>query len=323
MRPIAATLALSPLVLSLCAAAWAQQYPTKAVRIVVPAGPGSATDVRARFIADKLTPVLGQSVVVENRAGGGGSIGTEAVVKAAPDGYSLALSHQGTIAINPHLYPKLGYDTLTDLAHVTRISLNPLMMAVSPSLGARTLAEVVKLAKEKPGQMNYGSPGSGTPPHMATELLKRAAGIEAAHIPFKSGAAALTELMAGRLAFTLDSIAVQAPAVKGGKVRAVAVTGPRRLAAWPDVPTVTEAGVPGYEYLSWMGISAPGATPRPVVMRLNADLRRVLATGESREWFGAQGAEPGNDTPEEFLAYVREEHTKWGRVVREAGIKAD
>jgi tripartite-type tricarboxylate transporter receptor subunit TctC len=320
MRTMTATLVL----LLTCAASWAQQtYPSKPVRIVVPAGPGSATDVRGRWIAEKLTPVLGQSVVVENRAGGGGSIGTEAVVKAAPDGYSLALSHQGTIAINPHLYPNLGYDTIKDLAHVTRISLNPLMMAASPSLGARSLTEIVKLAKEKPGQLNYGSPGSGTPPHMATELLKRAAGIEAAHIPFKSGAAALTELMAGRLAFTLDSIAVQAPAVKGGKVRAIAVTGPRRLAAWPDVPTVAEAGVQGYEYLSWMGISAPAATPRPVVQRLNADLRRVLATSEARDWFGAQGAEPGNDTPDEFLAYVREEHAKWGRVVREAGIKAD
>ena len=319
MRLIASTLVF----LFFCTTCWAQAYPSKAVRIVVPAGAGSATDVRARWMADKLTPVLGQGVVVENRAGGGGSIGTEAVVKAAPDGYTLALSHQGTIAINPHLYPNLGYDTLTDLAHITRISANPVMLAASPSLGAQTLVELLKIARAKPGQLNYGSPGSGTPPHMASELFNRAAGIQVTHVPFKSGATALTELMTGRLAYTMDSIAVQGPQVKGGKIKAIAVTGTRRLASWPDVPTVAEAGLPGYEYLSWMGISAPGATPRDLVQKLNTDIRRVLATNEAREWFGGQGAEPGNDTPEEVLAIVRAEHAKWGRVVRESGIKAD
>ncbi|MSQ51397.1 MAG: tripartite tricarboxylate transporter substrate binding protein [Betaproteobacteria bacterium] len=318
MRVLASILALQ--FLSPC---WAQSFPSKAVRIVVPAGSGSATDVRARWIADKLTPVLGQGVVVENRAGGGGGIGTEAVVRAAPDGYTLALSHQGTIAINPHLYANLGYDTLTDLLHITRISANPVMLATGPSLGVQTLAEFLKIARGKPGQLNYGSPGSGTPPHMASELFNRAAGIQVTHVPFKSGATALTELMAGRLAYTMDSIAVLGPQAKGGKIRAIAVTGTRRLASWPDVPTMAEAGLPGYEYLSWMGISAPAGTPRDLVMKLNTDLRRVLATNDAREWFGAQGAEPGNDTPEEFLAFVRGEHAKWGRVVRESGIKAD
>ena len=302
---------------------WAQSYPVKPVRIVVPAGAGSATDVRARWVADKLTPVLGQAVVVEDRAGGGGSIGTEAVVRAAPDGYTLSLSHQGTIAINPHLYPNLGYDTITDLAHITRITANPIMLAVGNGLGARTLGDLLRIARDKSTQVNFGSPGSGTPPHMASELFNRAAGFQGTHVPFKSGAAALTELMAGRLTYTMDSIAVQGPAAKSGKITPIAVTGLRRLPSWPDVPTVAEAGVPGYEYLSWMGISAPANTPRDIVMKLNTDIRRVMATPESREWLAGQGAEPGNDTPEEFLAYIKVEHAKWGRVVREAGIKAD
>ncbi len=319
MRTLVSTLILS-LASSFC---WAQSFPIKPIRIVVPAGPGSATDVRGRWLADKLTPVVGQTVVVENRAGGGGGIGLEAVVRAAPDGYTLALSHQGVVAINPHLYAKLGYDTLTELAHITRISANPLMLSTSTTSGARTLAELLKIAREKAGQLNYGSPGSGTPPHMATELFNRAAGIQVTHVPFKSGGAAMAELIAGRLAFVMDSIAVHAPQVKGGKLIALAVTGSKRLAAWPDVPTVAEAGLPGYEYLSWMGISAPAATPRDVVQKLNGDIRRVLATSEARDWLGAQGAEPGNDTPEEFLAYIRLEHAKWGRVVRESGIKAD
>jgi tripartite-type tricarboxylate transporter receptor subunit TctC len=322
-NPIALRLCITAVYAALtCQMASAQTFPSKPVRIVVPAGAGSATDVRARWIADKLTPVLGQGVVVENRAGGGGVIGTEAVARAAADGYTLSLSHQGTIAINPHLYPSMGFDTLKDLSHITRISANPLMLAVNTQ-GPQTLGDLLKQARAKSGQTNYGSPGSGTPPHMASELFNRSAGIEATHVPFKSGASALTELMAGRLTYTLDSIAVQGPQAKAGKIRAIAVTGSRRLAAWPDVPTVAEAGLPGYEYLSWMGISAPGGTPRDVVMKLNTDLRRVLATGEARDWFGAQGAEPGNDTPEEFLAFIRIEHAKWGKVVKESGIKAD
>jgi len=317
------TVSVLVLVSMLNAGAIAQSYPSKPVRIVVPAGAGSATDVRARWLADKLTPALGQSVVVDNRGGGGGTIGTEAVVKAPPDGYTLALSHQGTIAINPHLYPNMGFDTLKDMLHVTRISANPLMVSSSPALGARTLPEFLKIAREKQGQLAYGSPGSGTPPHMAAELFNRAGGIKATHVPFKSGATALTEMMAGRLAYALDSIAVHAPQAKAGKIIPLAVTGLKRLSAWPDVPTVAEAGIPGFEYLSWMGISAPAATPRDIVQRLNADIRRVIATPESRQWLMGQGAEPGNDTPEEFLAYVRIEHARWEKVVRESGIKAD
>lgn len=301
----------------------AQSYPAKPLKIVVPSGPGASTDVRARWLADKLPPFFGQSVVVENRAGGGGTIGTEAVVKSPPDGYTISLSHQGTLTINPHLYPKSGFDTLTDLVHITRITANPMMLAANPGIGTKSLGDFLKYARSNAGSVNFGTPGSGTPPHMVSELFLRASNLAGTHVPFKSGGAAVTELMAGRLSFIIESIAVLGPFARGGKVVPLAVTGNRRMSTWPDVPTIAEAGVPGFEYFSWMGVSAPANTPRDIVMKLNGDVRKAMSTPETREWLLGQGAEPGNDTPEEFLAYIRVEHARWGRVVREAGIKAD
>ncbi len=302
---------------------WAQSYPSKPLKIIVPAGPGASTDVRARWLADKLPPFFGQSVVVEDRAGGGGTIGTEAVVKSPPDGYTISLSHQGTLTINPHLYPNAGFDTLTDLVHITRITSNPMMLAVNAGMGAKSLGDFLKVARANPGNINYGSPGSGTPPHMVSELFLRAANLSGTHVPFKAGGAAVTELIAGRLSYIIESVAILGPVAKGGKVVPLAVTGSKRMSTWPDVPTVAEAGLPGFEYLSWMGVSAPANTPRDIVMKLNADVRKAMGTQETRDWLLGQGAEPGNDTPEEFLAYVKVEHARWGRVIREAGIKAD
>ena len=305
------------------APAVAQTYPSKPVRLIVPAPPGAAADIRARWIAEKLSPMLGQPIIVDNRAGAGGAIGTEAAAKSAADGYTILLVHQGTMAVNPHVYAKLGYDPLIDFAPITRLSLGPLLLAVNASLPVQSVADLVRLAKQKPGQINFGSPGNGTPPHLAGELFKHMAGIDVTHIPYKGGAQALTDLVAGQIAFSMDNLAVQLPQVKAGRIRAIATTGAQRIAALPEVPTVAEAGVPDYEYLAWMGIAAPAATPRAIVARLNFDIVTILSTPAARDWLSAQGNVPGGDTPEQFAAFIKSEHAKLGRIVREAGIKAD
>ena len=305
------------------APALAQTYPSKPVRLIVPGLPGAATDIRARWIAEKLSPMLGQPIIVDNRAGAGGAIGTEAAAKSAADGYTILLVHQGTMAVNPHVYAKLGYDPLIDFAPITRLSLGPLLLAVNASLPVQSVADLVRLAKQKPGQINFGSPGNGTPPHLAGELFKHMAGIDVTHIPYKGGAQALTDLVAGQIAFSMDNLAVQLPQVKAGRIRAIATTGAQRIAALPEVPTVAEAGVPDYEYLAWMGIAAPAATPRAIVARLNFDIVTILSTPAAHDWLSAQGNVPGGDTPEQFAAFIKSEHAKLGRIVREAGIKAD
>ena len=305
------------------APALAQTYPSKPVRLIVPGPPGTAADIRARWIAEKLSPMLGQPIIVDNRAGAGGAIGTEAAAKSAADGYTILLVHQGTMAVNPHVYAKLGYDPLIDFAPITRLSLGPLLLAVNASLPVQSVADLVRLAKQKPGQINFGSPGNGTPPHLAGELFKHMAGIDVTHIPYKGGAQALTDLVAGQIAFSMDNLAVQLPQVKAGRIRAIATTGAQRIAALPEVPTVAEAGVRDYEYLAWMGIAAPAATPRAIVARLNFDIVTILSTPAARDWLSAQGNVPGGDTPEQFAAFIKSEHAKLGRIVREAGIKAD
>lgn len=305
------------------ALALAQPYPAKPVRLVVAGPPGSVTDVRARWLSEKLTPVLGQPLVVDNRPGAGGNVGSAHAAKSAADGYTILVVHQGTLAINPHVYDNLGYDPLADLAPITRIASNPLILAVHPSVPVSSTAELIALAKEKPGQLNYGSPGNGTPPHMAGELFKRMAGIEVAHVPYRGGAPALADLVAGRLAYTIEGPVIQLPQVKAGRLRVLAVSSAQRVAALPEVPTISESGVPGYEYVAWVGIAAPAATPRAIVAKLHADAAAVLRAPESREYFAGHGAEPGGETPEAFAAFIRAEHAKWGQVVREAGIKPE
>jgi tripartite-type tricarboxylate transporter receptor subunit TctC len=325
MSRLASLLALGVLAGAMPGApALSQSYPAKPIRLIVPGPPGSVTDVRARWLSEKLTPVLGQVVVVENRAGAGGNIGSEAAAKSAPDGYTMLLVHQGTLAINPHVYgSSLGYDPLADLAPITRLTLNPLLLAVHPSVPANSVADLIRLAKEKPGQLNYGSPGNGTPPHMAGELFKSMAGIDVTHVPYKGGAAALADLVAGRLTYSIEGMAIQLAQVKSGRLRALAVTGTQRTAAVPEVPTVAESGVPGYEYLAWTGVAVPAATPKPIIAKLHADIARTLRTPEAHAWLAASGAEAGGEPPEEFAAFIKAEYEKWGKVVREAGIKAE
>ena len=300
-----------------------QHYPHKPVRLIAPAPPGSPVDIRARWVSDKLAPLLGQPLVVENRAGAGGNIGTEAAARSAADGYTLVIVHQGTMAINPHLYARIGYDPLVDFEPVTRLLDSVLMLAVHPQVPASSVADLLRLAREQPGKLSYGSSGIGTPPHLAAELLRRSAGIDVQHVPYKGATPALTDLIAGRIAFTIDSFTMQLPQVKAGKLRALAVTGVKRAAAVPEVPTIAESGLVGYEYRSWMGVAAPAGTPKEIIARLNAEIVRALRTAEAREWFAAQGADAVGDAPEEFGAVIRADYARWGQIIREAGIKAD
>jgi tripartite-type tricarboxylate transporter receptor subunit TctC len=303
--------------------AWAQPYPAKAVKLIVPSGPGSPPDIRARWLAEKLSPALGQPVIVDNKAGAGGIIATEAAAKSPPDGYTLILAHQGTFAINPHLYARVGYDPLTDFAPVTRLVVSAMLLAVHPDMPVNSVAELIQLAKERRGQVTFGSGGTGTPPHMTGELFKRMAGIEVLHVPYKTAASALVDLMAGRLSYTFDSLSIQLPQVRAGKIKALGVTSMQRVASLPEIPTIAEAGLPGFEYWSWMGICAPAGIPRDVLSRLNQDIVRILGTPQAKEWFAAQGGEPMGETSQQFAAFIRAEHARLGKVIREAGIKAD
>ena len=301
----------------------AQSYPTKPIRLIAPSAPASVSDIRARWVANNLTPVLGQPIVVDNRSGAGGNIGTEAAAKSAPDGYTLAIVHHGTMAINPHIYARAGYHPVTDFAPVTRLASNPLMLAVNVQLPAQSVTDLLKLARDKPGQLLFGSPGIGTPPHVAAELFRHMARIDVVHVPYKGGAQALNDLVGGRVAYTIDNAGMQLPQVKAGKLRALAVTGAQRIAAAPDVPTLSEAGLKGYEYMSWMGVAAPAGTPQAIISRLHTELGRALKTPAAQEWYAAQGSDVVGDLPAEFAAVIRAEFKRWGPIVREARIKVE
>ena len=302
--------------------AFAQGYPAKPIRLIAGA-PGSVSDIRARWVSERLNAALGRPIVVDNRGGAGGNIGMEVAAKSPKDGYTLVIVHQGTLALNPHIYARLGYDPIADFAPITRFVVGPLMLAVHPGMPARSVGELIALAKKKPGQFSYGSPGVGTPPHLAAELFKRMAKIEATHVPYKGGAAALLDLAGGRVTYTIDGLALQGPHVKTGKIRALAVTGTKRVASFPDVPTVAESGLPQYEFLGWMGLAAPAGTPREIVAQLNIVMAKILSSPEARDWFAEQGGEPFADTPEEFAAFIKSEHARWGPIIRDAGIKAE
>jgi len=298
-------------------------WPSRPIRLIVPGGPGGVIDLRARWLAERLARRLRQSVYVEDVPGAGGNIGTAKAAHSPPDGYTLAMVHQGTMAINPHLYSHPGYDALADFVAITRVGIGPLVLAVQPALPARSVAELVALAKAKPGQLSFGSPGIGTPPHMAGELFKRMAAIDLTHVPYRGGGQAVSDLIGGQISMSIEGMNVQLPFVRSGQIRALAVTGRERSPALPDVPTVAESGVPGYEYLGWVGVAAPAATPRAIVDRLAREIGAVLDSDEAREWFASYGLEPGGGTPEELAAQIRTEHATWGRFVRDAGLKAD
>jgi tripartite-type tricarboxylate transporter receptor subunit TctC len=302
---------------------YAQAYPSKPVRIIVPGGAGSPPDVRARWMAERLRIELGQAIVIENKSGASGAIGTYAAARSPADGYTLVMVHQGTMALNPHLSPDLSYDPIKDFAPIIRLGVSPLVLTVHPDVPVRSVGDLVRLAKEKPGQLNFGHPGVGTPPHMAGELFRMLAHLDVLNVPYKTTSGAQIDLMAGRLTYAFDAILTQLPQVRAGNLRAVAVTSAKRLAFLPDVPTIAESGLPGYEYWSWMGLCAPAGTPKQIIMQLNTEIAKILRTKEARDWFAEQGAETIIQSPEEFAAFIQTEHSRWGKFIHEAGIKLE
>ena len=306
------------------AAAFAQgAYPSKPVRMVVGFPPGQATDIVARAVAQKLTESLGQSVYVDNRPGAAGIIGTEVAIKAGGDGYTLLMSSSGPLAVNPGLYSKLPYDPVKDLAPITVIATVPLFLVAHPSLAANNVQELIALAKQRPGQINYASGGSGVTNHLVMEMFKSAAGIDLVHVPYKGGPPALTDLMAGQVSVMFETGPGALPHVRSGKLKALAAGSLKRSAAMPELATVAEQGIPGFDGVAWIAFAAPAGTPKPIVDRLHAETVKILALPEIRERLVSLGTEPVGNTPEEFSAYLRSEIAKWGKVVKESGAKVD
>ena len=298
------------------------QWPAKPVKIIVPFAAGGPADIYARVLADKLQAALGQSFVVEDRPGGGAILGTEAAVQSAPDGYTL-LMMSNTHTVNESLIPDKRYVLLRDLVPVAPVNYSDLVLVVHSSVPAKTLQEFLALARANPGKLNYASSGPGTPYHMAGELLKAMANVDIVHIPYKGSSGARTDILGGQVQMMFDAITTMAPNVRAGKLRALATSGKVRSTVLPEVPTVSEAGVPGYEAVIWLGLMAPANTPRPIVERLNAEITRIVTSPEIRKAWAEQGAVPLSMSPEEFGKYMREDIEKWARVVKISGAKPD
>ena len=314
------------------AAAWpiaarAQQsatdYPTRPITLIVPYAPGGGNDVLARGVAEPMSKTLGQRIVIENRGGAGGSIGTRQVATAAADGYTLGLGGTGTLAIDPTLYPNVGYDPRKDFAPVGLIATSPLIILVNPSVPAHNVQELIALAKKEPGKLNYASAGTGSGIHLGTVLFATAAGIDLTHVPYRGTGPALTDLLGGHVALYFSSLPSAVGLVKDGKLRALGVTGLKRSPTFPDVPTVAEQGLPGFEAVLHYGIVAPAGTPRPIIDKLNAALREALGDAGVSSRFAAEGAEPLATTPEEYAADIDREETKWSALVKKSGAKAE
>jgi tripartite-type tricarboxylate transporter receptor subunit TctC len=300
----------------------AAAFPAKSITIIVPAPPGGAIDITARLIGQKLTDAWGKSVVIENKAGATGTIGTDAVAKATPDGYTLVLvasSH----AINPSLFKTLPYDTVKGFEPVILTHVVPLMLVVTNSLPPRTVAELISYGKAHPGQLTFASSGPGGAPHMSGELFRSMAGIDMLHVPYKGSTAAHADLLSGRTSLMFDTVAAINPHVKAGSVRALAVTTAARSSAAPDVPTMAEAGLPGYETSTWGGVLAPAGTPREIVAKLNAEMNKALAAPEVRQKMLGSGIEPAGGTPRQFADFLQAEMVKWGGVAKAAGIQPE
>lgn len=311
------------LALAAGAAPAAESWPAKPVRVIVPFPPGGYVDLGTRLVAAPLAAALGQPVVVENRAGAGGALGSELAARAAPDGHVLVVGTVGTHAVNQSLYPKLAYDVLRDFAPVARLSDAPNVLAVHPSLPAKGVRELVALAKARPGQIAYASSGAGTSTHLAAVLFETLAGVALLHVAYKGGGPAMIDVVAGEVPLTFGTAASVTPHAKSGRLRALAVTGATRSTLMPGVPTVAEGGLPGYAMLNWLGLFAPAGTPRPVVERLAAELTRSVRLPEVRERLNAQGAEPAPLAADEFAAFVRSEIAQWAKVVAATRMSAD
>jgi len=316
---LAATLAI----LTPHAAAAADAYPARPIRFVVAFPPGGGTDIIARSIAQKLAERLAQQVVVDNRPGAGGNIGTDIVAKSAPDGYTMLMGSAGPLAINASLFASMPFDPVRDLAPVTLAASTPNVLVVHPSLRAATVKELIALARTRPGEINFASSGHGTPAHLAGELFNSMAGVKLVHVPYKGAAPAPLNGTGGQVQLMFSTMPPALPHVKDGKLRALAVTSLKRSRATPDLPTVDEAALPGFEANTWHGVVLPAGTPPAIIARLNREIVAILHLHEVVERLSSQGAEPVGSTPEEFAAYIRSETVKWAKVVRESGAKAE
>ena len=300
----------------------AQPYPAKPVRFIVPFSAGGGADIVARAIAQKLGESLGQQVVVDNRTGAAAIIGTEIAAKSAPDGYTIILGQTGPNSINPGLYERLPYDALKDFAPITLTTTYPYVLVVHPSIPAKTAKELIAIAKAKPNQLTFASAGNGGANHLTAELLKSMAGISMVHVPYKASAPALIDVLGGHVSMMFDPTITAIPHVKLGKLRALGVTSLKRTAVAPELPTIAETGLPGFESIGWHGILAPAATPREIIARLNTDIVNVLRSPEIRTRFAEQGAEPVGNTPEQFLEFLKADLEKWAKVIKAAGVRA-
>ena len=298
-------------------------FPDRPIRLIVPFPAGGSADFMARGMAQRLAAELGQQIIVDNRGGGGGAPAAEAAAKAPADGYTLFFATMGTLVINPAMYPKLRYDPLKDFAPISLTHLTPRVLTVHASVAAKNVAELIALAKAKPGQLTYGSAGSGSSSHLAGALFASMAGVEMLHIPYKGSAPLLTDVLAGRLDMTFDSYTVYDEHIKSGRVRALGVTTPTRMAALPAVPTIAEAGLPGYDISNWLGLLAPASTPKEVIATINTALGRVMAAPALKQQLAVLGIEPVFGTPEEFTALMRAELPKWAAIVKKSGATAD
>jgi tripartite-type tricarboxylate transporter receptor subunit TctC len=314
----AAALALAPLAAQAQAA-----FPTKPITIIVPFSAGGTTDILARVVGQYMSKDLGQPVIVDNRAGAAGNIGAQLVARAAPDGYTLLMGTVGTHAINQSLYKKMPFDPIKDFAPLSRVALVPNLLVANPSQPYKTVKEMIAYAKANPGKITFASSGNGTSIHLSGELFQHMAGVEMQHVPYRGSAPAVTDLIGGQTAVMFDNMPSSIAYVKSGKLRALAVTTPKRSPALPDVPTIAEAGVPGYSATSWFGLLAPANIPAPVVGKLNASILKALADPEVKKKLAEQGAEPHGEKPEQFAEFIRSETAKWGKTVKQSGATAE
>jgi tripartite-type tricarboxylate transporter receptor subunit TctC len=302
---------------------FAQAYPSKPIRIVVPYPPGGTSDILARSVGERLSAAWGQPVLVDNKPGANGNVGAEIVARAAPDGYTVLLADIGSLAISPSVYPTLPFDPAKDFAPVTLVAYSPHILVVHPAVPVNNAQELIALAKAKPGKLNFAVSGVGGAPHLAGVDFALRTGVKWEYIPYKGGSQAIADVAGGQADVTLNGMLATYPLVKGDKLKLLAVSSAKRMSAIPDVPTIAESGVPGFESGSWQGVVAPLATPREIVAKLNAEITRIMTTPEMRENLAKQGAEVRTDSPEEFGTFIRTEMARWAKVVKEANVKIE
>ncbi|TSA14342.1 MAG: tripartite tricarboxylate transporter substrate binding protein [Betaproteobacteria bacterium] len=305
------------------ATAAAQAYPTKPIRIIVPFAAGGTSDILARFIGPKLTEAWGQPVIIENRTGANGNVGADYVAKSAPDGYTMLLADMGALTIAPSVYPTLPFDPVKDFSHIVLVSYSPHILAVHPSIPVSNVQELIAYAKARPGQLNFAVSGTGGAPHLAGIEFQQRTGVQWTYIPYKGGSAAVLDVVAGQANILFNGMLATYGQVKNGKLKALGVSSAKRVPAAPDLPTIAEQGLPGFETGSWQGVVMAAGTPREIVTKMNAELTRILNTQDMKDKLAAQGTEVRTNTPEAFAAFIRDEKTRWAKVVKDSGAKFD